>query len=74
MGHSLCPHRNLALDFPGLYPVCIHQPTNSAVKIFLIIAATLAALWLLAPLLPFILVMVSLVACIVCFARMLMPP
>lgn len=40
----------------------------------LITVAVLAALWWLAPVLPFILVMASTVAFIVFFARMLMPP
>lgn len=40
---------------------------------FIIIMASLAALWLPAPMLPFILLMVSLVGCIVFFARMMIP-
>ena len=40
----------------------------------LLAVAVLATLWWLAPLLPFIMLMIALVAFIVAFARILMPP
>ena len=39
-----------------------------------LVVAVLATLWLLAPLLPFIILMIALVGFIVAFARILMPP